>query len=111
MRSSLRRAGRGPAEFSGVRQRACDHGAMSRRDLVHVLNALADAARAEAGVGVPVTVVDEAVGRSGGDLRTVLNLQSLEADGLVEQTGDGAWALTAAGVQRLRDDDELSGGR
>jgi hypothetical protein len=80
---------------------------MSRRDLAHVLNALADAARAEAGVGVPIAVVDEAVGRSAGDLRTVLNLQSLAADGLVREQPAGVWALTAAGVQRLRDDQEL----
>jgi repressor of nif and glnA expression len=81
---------------------------MSRRDLVHVLNALADAARAEAGVGVPAGVIDEAVGRSPGDLRTLLNLQSLEADGLVREAGAGGWALTEAGVQHLRDEQELS---
>jgi hypothetical protein len=82
---------------------------MSRRDLVHVLNALADAAGAEVGAGVPATVVDEAIGRSHGDLRTVLSLQSLAADGLVCETGPGAWALTDAGIERLREDEELSG--
>jgi len=77
---------------------------MSRRDLVHVLNALADAARAETGVAVPATVIDEAIGRSPGDMRTPLNLQSLAAEGLVREAQDGGWALTDAGVQRLRDD-------
>jgi hypothetical protein len=82
---------------------------MSRRDLAHVLTALADAAQAEAGVGVPVAVIDEAIGRSRGDMRTALNLGSLAADGLVEELASGAWALTAAGVQRLRDEREFSG--
>jgi hypothetical protein len=81
---------------------------MSQRDLVHVMNALADAARAEAGVGVPVAVIDRAIGRGKGDMRTPLNLGSLEDEGLVQQTGDGEWALTEAGVQRLRDDAQLS---
>jgi hypothetical protein len=81
---------------------------MSRRDLVHVLNALADAAHGEAGVGAPVDVLDRAIGRSLGDMRTLLNLQSLEADGLVQSVDEGSWALTDAGVQRLRDDAELS---
>ena len=82
---------------------------MSRRDLVHVLTALADAAHAEAGVGVPVAVLDEAVGRSGGDMRTPLNLRSLEADGLVRETAQGVWALTEAGVEHLREEERLSG--
>lgn len=81
---------------------------MSQRDLVHVLTALADAAHAEVGVGVPIAVLDRAVGRGGGDLRTVLNLQSLAAEGLVQEADAGHWALTPAGVQRLRDDEELS---
>jgi hypothetical protein len=81
---------------------------MSRRDLAHVINALADAAQAEAGVGVAVEVLDRAIGRSRGDMRTPLNLQSLEAEGLVEQAGEGRWALTEAGVRRLREDAELS---
>jgi hypothetical protein len=82
---------------------------MSRRDLVHVMTALADAAHAEVGVGVPVGVLDEAIGRGHGDMRTVLNLRSLQADGLVAETDDGLWSLTEAGLQRLREDDELSG--
>jgi hypothetical protein len=81
---------------------------MSRRDLAHVMTALVEAAHAEVGVGVPVSVLDQAIGRSVGDLRTVLNLQTLEADGLVRQREDGMWSLTEAGVQRLRDDQELS---
>lgn len=81
---------------------------MSRRDLAHVLTALADAAQAEAGVGVPVPVLDEAIGRSRGDMRTPLNLQSLESEGLVREAGTGEWALTEAGIERLRQDEELS---
>jgi hypothetical protein len=80
---------------------------MSRRDLAHIMNALADAAHAEVGVGVPVAVLDHAIGRATGDMRTPLNLQSLEAEGLVQRTGEGLWALTEAGVQRLRDDAEM----
>jgi hypothetical protein len=83
---------------------------MSRRDLVHLMTALADASHAEAGVGVPVAVLDEAIGRGRGDMRTPLNLESLEADGLVAQTGAGEWALTEAGIEWLREDAELSGG-
>jgi hypothetical protein len=76
---------------------------MSRRDLVHVLTALADAAHADVGVGVPVAVIDRAIGRGAGDMRTVLNLESLQADGLVAPMADGSWALTQAGVERLRE--------
>jgi hypothetical protein len=81
---------------------------MSRRDLAHVMTALADAAHAEVGVGVAVAVLDQAIGRSVGDLRTVLNLQSLQADGLVQETAPGTWALTDAGLRRMREDHELS---
>ena len=83
---------------------------MSRRDLAHLMTALADAAHAQAGVGVPVAVLDEAIGRGRADMRTPLNLQSLEAEGLVELLADGTWALTEAGIQRLREDAELSDG-
>jgi hypothetical protein len=76
---------------------------MSRRDLVHVLTALADAAHAGVGVGVPISVIDRAIGRGAGDMRTTLNLEALEADGLVTQTLDGSWALTDAGAERVRD--------
>jgi repressor of nif and glnA expression len=81
---------------------------MSRRDLTHVMTAIADAARAQAGVDVPVEAIDEAIGRAPGDMRTPLNLQSLEEAGLVRATGAGTWSLTEAGVQRMREDRELS---
>jgi mannose/cellobiose epimerase-like protein (N-acyl-D-glucosamine 2-epimerase family) len=81
---------------------------MSRRDLAHLMTALADAAHAQAGVGVAVAVLDQAVGRGRGDMRTPLNLASLQAEGLVRPLQDGSWALTEAGVQRLREDEELS---
>jgi hypothetical protein len=81
---------------------------MSRRDLAHLMTALADAAHARAATGVPVSVLDEAIGRGRGDMRTPLNLQSLEADGLVERTGAGVWALTDAGLAWLREDEQLS---
>jgi len=71
------------------------------------MTALADAAHAEAGVGVRVAVLDEAIGRGHADMRTPLNLRALEADGLVERLPDGTWALTRAGVERLREDREL----
>jgi hypothetical protein len=76
---------------------------MSQRDLLHVLTAVADAAHAEIGVGVPVSVIDRAIGRGAGDMRTPLNLEALRADGLVVPADDGSWALTQAGVERLRD--------
>ena len=80
---------------------------MSRRDLAHVMTALADAAQGEM-AAVPVAVLDEAIGRSTGDMRTPLNLQSLEAEGLVREGPAGMWSLTEAGRQRVRDDRELS---
>jgi hypothetical protein len=82
---------------------------MSRRDLAHLMTALADAAHARVGVGVPVAVLDEAIGRGRADMRTPLNLASLEDQGLVRQIEPGTWALTDAGIQRLREDEELSG--
>ena len=36
-------------------------------------------------------------------MRTVLNLEDLQADGVVAQLADGSWALTQAGIERLRD--------
>jgi hypothetical protein len=81
---------------------------MSRRDLAYLMTALADASHAQAGVGVPVAMLDEAIGRGRRDMRTPLNLESLQADGLVRQLEDGTWALTDAGIQRLREDEELS---
>src|SRR3954454_17176323 len=56
-----------------------DPGHVSRRDLAHLMAALADAAHAEAGVGVSVEALDEAIGRGRKDMRTPLNLASLEA--------------------------------
>jgi hypothetical protein len=82
--------------------------AVSRRDLTHLMTALADAAHAEADVGVRVAELDEAIGRGRADMRTPLNLASLEADGLVRKLADGTWALTDAGVQWLREDEALS---
>jgi hypothetical protein len=81
---------------------------VSRRDLAHLITALADAAHAQAGVGVPVAALDEAIGRGRADMRTPLNLQSLQAEGLVRQLGAGTWALTEAGIEWLREDQELS---
>jgi hypothetical protein len=79
---------------------------MSRRDLAHVLTALSELAGARAGVGVPVADVDDAIGRARGDMRTPLNLDALAADGLAEPLDDGRWALTPAGVERHRDDED-----
>jgi hypothetical protein len=81
---------------------------MSRRDLVHLMTALADASHARAGVGVSVAVLDEAIGRGRADMRTPLNLASLEAEGLVERLEDGTWALTVAGIEKMREDEQLS---
>jgi hypothetical protein len=79
---------------------------VSRRDLAHVLTALSDLSGAQAGVGVAVADVDAAVGRGRGDMRTPLNLQSLAHDGLAEPLDDGRWALTPAGVERHRQDED-----
>ena len=81
---------------------------MSQRDLAHLMTALADAAHAEADVGVPVAELDEAIGRGRADMRTPLNLASLEAQGLVRQLAGGTWALTRAGIEWLREDEALS---
>jgi hypothetical protein len=81
---------------------------MSQRDLAHLMTALADASHAQAGVGVPVAVLDEAIGRGRADMRTPLNLASLEAEGLVERLDDSTWALTVAGIEKMREDEELS---
>ena len=81
---------------------------MSRRDLLHVLTALAELAGNRAGVPVAVTAIDEAVGRSRGDLRTPLNLASLQADGLAEANADRTWSLTAAGADRHREDEDYA---
>jgi hypothetical protein len=80
----------------------------SRRDLLHVLNALWSLSGGRAGVGVPAAAVDEAIGRHGGDMRTPLNLQSLAADGRAAELPDGTWALTEDGTAWLEQDRELS---
>jgi len=72
------------------------------------MTALADAAHAEADVGVRIAELDEAIGRGRADMRTPLNLASLEADGLVRRVADETWALTEAGVRWLREDEALS---
>jgi hypothetical protein len=82
---------------------------MSRRDLLHVLTALAELAGGEAEVPVTIAALDEAVGRGRADMRTPLNLSSLAADGLVESAADGTWSLTPAGAQRHREDEDYAG--
>lgn len=82
--------------------------AMSRRDLAHVMNAMWELADGRPGVAVPVTAIDEAIGRGSGDMRTPLNLASLAAGGHVAQLGDGAWALTPEGVDQIAEDRALS---
>jgi hypothetical protein len=61
-----------------------------------------------ASVGVPVSAVEEAIGRGRGDMRTPLNLQSLADDGRAVRLPDGTWALTPEGVAWLEQDRELS---
>jgi hypothetical protein len=82
---------------------------MSRRDLLHVLTALAELAGNAPGAPVTVAAIDEAVGRARDDMRTPLNLASLQADGLAEANADGTWSLTAAGAQRHREDEDYAG--
>ena len=82
---------------------------MSRRDLVHILDALWRLSGGAPDVAVPVADIEEAIGRGHGDMRTPLNLQSLRDDGLVEQSADeDAWALTHEGIAWIREDRELS---
>jgi hypothetical protein len=78
---------------------------VSRRDLAHVLGALARLSGERAGVGVPVADVDAAIGRGRGDMRTPLNLASLASDGLAEELDGGRWALTPEGLERHRQDE------
>ncbi len=77
---------------------------MSRRDLLHILNALWDRTGGRAGEGVPVADIDEAIGRGRNDMRTPLNLQSLTDDGRVVRLEDGTWALTPEGVEWIERD-------
>lgn len=81
---------------------------MSRRDLLHLLNALARLSNGRPDVGVSVADLDQAIGRGHGDMRTPLNLQSLNDDGRAARLPDGTWALTAQGVDWLKDDQDLS---
>jgi hypothetical protein len=81
---------------------------VSRRDLLHVLDALWRLSNGAAGVGVPVAGIDEAIGRGHDDMRTPLNLQSLADDGRAVRLPDGTWALTPEGVAWLKQDRELS---
>jgi hypothetical protein len=83
---------------------------MSRRDLLHVMDALWDLSGGAADVGVAVADIDAAIGRGHDDMRTALNLQSLAADGRAARQPDGRWALTPEGVEWLRQDRELSSG-
>ena len=39
-------------------------------------------------IGVPIAVLDEAIGRGRADMRTPLSLASLQAEGLVRQLAD-----------------------
>jgi hypothetical protein len=81
---------------------------MSRRDLAHVMSAMWDLSGGVADVAVDVGAVDEAIGRGRNDMRTPLNLRSLEADGLVASAVDGRWSLTPAGIAWIVEDRELS---
>lgn len=82
---------------------------MSRRDLLHVLTALAELAGGEPGTPVAVAALDEAIGRGRADMRTPLNLASLAADGLAVENDDATWSLTEAGAQRHREDEDYAG--
>jgi hypothetical protein len=81
---------------------------VSRRDLVHVLEALWRLSRADPELGVPVADIDRVIGRGHGDMRTPLNLQALSEQGLTSQLPDGTWALTPQGIAWLEQDRELS---
>jgi hypothetical protein len=81
---------------------------VSRRDLVHVLDALWRLSGGEAEVGVSVADIDGVIGRARGDMRTPLNLQSLSDEGRAVRLPDGMWALTEQGIAWLKQDRELS---
>jgi hypothetical protein len=83
--------------------------AMSRRDLLHVLTALAELAGGEPDVPVTLAALDEAIGRGRDDMRTPLNLASLAADDLVAANADGTWSLTTTGATRHREDEDYAG--
>ena len=100
-------AGVSPSE-PGLIRTACDDRSVSRRDLVHVLNALWSLSGGDSDVGVPVAAIDEAIGRGYDDMRTPLNLQSLRDQALAVRLPDGTWALTPPGIAWLNQDRELS---
>jgi hypothetical protein len=81
---------------------------VSRRDLVHILDALWRLSGGTPERGVPVADIDKAIGRGHDDMRTPLNLQSLGDDSLAVRMPDGAWALTPQGIAWLKQDRELS---
>ncbi len=81
---------------------------MSRRDLVRILDALWTLSDGRPDVGVRVSDLDRAIGRGAGDMRTPLNLQTLNDDGRAAPLPDAKWALTREGVDWLKQDRELS---
>jgi hypothetical protein len=98
----------GVGGFEGAADGVCDHRSVSRRDLVHILDALWRLSGGEADVGVPEADIEQAIGRGHGDMRTPLNLQSLADDGRAVRLPEGTWALTPQGVAWLEQDRELS---
>jgi hypothetical protein len=81
---------------------------VSRRDLDRILNALWRGSGGVAERGVSVADIDQAIGRGHGDMRTPLNLQSLEQEGHAVRLAEGTWALTPEGIAWLKQDHELS---
>jgi hypothetical protein len=81
---------------------------VSRRDLARILNALWRASGGVAERGVPVADIDQAIGRGHGDMRTPLNLRSLQDEGLAVLLAESTWALTPEGIAWLKEDRELS---
>ena len=81
---------------------------MSRRDLLHVLTALAELAGNQPGAPVSVTDLDERLGRGRADLRTTINLSSLAAEGLAEQLDPTHWSPTPAGIARHGEDEDYA---
>ena len=74
-----------------------------------MFSARSGACRAEPrAVSVPVSAIDEAIGRGRRDMRTPLNLQSLTEKGLVAPHADRGWGLTPRGAAGLQRDGELS---
>ena len=86
----------------------CDDLRVSRRDLLHVMEALWRLSDGDPANGVPEAAIGEAIGRGHGDMRTVLNLESLRGEQLAARAPDGRWALTEQGVAWLKQDRELS---